>query len=274
MRLQTSVEIPDFGFKIEPDAKVLIMGSCFAENIGQKLCALAGVIKNPFGVIYNPLSIAKCVEILHNGYIFTDKNLEFRDGLWHSFLHHGSFSKPSQNEVLALINREKVTDVDTLILTLGTAYIYSRSGEVVANCHKFPEREFARRLASVDECTEALAKIAATYKNAKIIFTVSPIRHLRDGLAANFLSKSTLRIAIDNLIKAEPQRAFYFPSYEILMDELRDYRFTAEDMCHPTPQATDYIYDIFSKATLAPLSIDIIEQKAKIERQSAHRPLH
>lgn len=274
MKFLTPVLLPHYPFQIEAKDKVLVMGSCFAQHIADRMAALGSVVDNPFGVVYNPLSIASCLQILHDGRQFTVSDLSFRDSLWHSFAHHGSFSAPTPEEVLARINRDAQREFDYIILTLGTAYVYQLDGVVVANCHKFPENEFSRRLASVDECYHSLERVAALYPKARIVLTVSPIRYLRDGLSQNSLSKATLRLAIDRLVTAMPERAFYFPSFEILVDELRDYRFTTDDMCHPTPQAVEYIWDRFSAAFLSADALARLSDALCAAKHLSHRPLH
>lgn len=274
MKFLTPVILPNFDFKISPKDRVLVVGSCFAQSIGDRLAVLDGVVNNPFGVLYNPLSIADAADALKQGRQFSASDLVFRDGLWHSFAHHGSFSDSNAGEVLRRINRTPAPDFDYIIITLGSAYVYERSGVVVANCHKFPEVEFTRRRANVGECADALKSIAELYPASKIILTVSPIRHLRDGLAANFLSKSTLRLAIAEIAEFLPQQVFYFPSYEILTDELRDYRYTTADMCHPTEQAAAYIFEKFSACALSDSTIQTITQAEKQAKHNAHRPLH
>lgn len=274
MKFLTSVLLPHYPFQIEVDDKVLVMGSCFAQHMADRMEPLGSVVGNPFGVVYNPLSIALCLQMLHDGRQFAASDLSFRDSLWHSFAHHGSFSAPTADQVLSRINRESRREFDYIIVTLGTAYVYERDGVVVANCHKFPESEFTRRLVSVDECYESLERVAMLYPKARIVLTVSPIRYLRDGLSQNSLSKATLRLAVDWLVSRMPERAFYFPSFEILVDELRDYRFTTDDMCHPTPQAVEYIWDRFSASVLSDASLARLSDAVRAAKYLSHKPLH
>ncbi len=275
MKLQTVVNINTAPFLIEKSSRVLVVGSCFAENIGGKLSKVEGVevYNNPCGVVYNPLSVERAVEIFKRGEKFSEQDLLHRDGLWHSMDFHGSFSGVDKDAVLKGINREAVDNVDIVIVTLGSAYVYFRDGRVVANCHKFPEKEFSRRRISVEESLLALKKIAGAYPTAKFIVTLSPIRHLRDGLSENFVSKATLRVAIEEFCREDSGSRVYFPAYEILMDELRDYRFTAEDMCHPTPQTATYIWERFSEQYLTKEYREAVLEALKRERHNAHRPL-
>lgn len=277
MKLTTQVALPVAPFKIGVDDRVLVVGSCFAEHTATKLASAASlchtIYSNPFGVLYNPLSIARCVSILRRGEQFTQSDLIECDALWHSMDFHGSFSAPTSSEVLSRINRQPVEQIDVIIITLGTAYVYFRQGRVVANCHKLPEREFTRRRISVDEAVGALNHLAQLYPDAKFVCSLSPIRHLRDGLIENSASKAILRLALDQFCAAAPSERVYFPAYEMMNDELRDYRFTEVDMCHPTLQARDYIWEKFASAMLTEeLQTQVIEGQ-RAARAAAHRSL-
>ncbi len=281
LKLQTSVTIPTPPFQIARDSRVLIVGSCFAENIGSRLELISmveewgerSVYCNPSGIVYNPLSVATAVETIRYGKEFTASDLREHGGLWHSMEHHGKFSASTPSEVLAKINREAVESVDYIIVTLGTAFVYFMDGRAVSNCHKIPEREFQRRKITVEESLLALERIAAAYPSAKVIVTLSPIRHLRDGLSENSLSKATLRVAIDEFCSKDRASRVYFPAYEILLDELRDYRFTTEDMCHPTEQTREYIWERFAEVFLHSSVVDSVKEAQRAERAAAHRPL-
>lgn len=277
MKLTTPVTLPVAPFKIGVNDRVLVVGSCFAEHTAAKLASAATIgytiYSNPFGVLYNPLSIARCVSILRRGEQFAESDLVERDGLWHSLDFHGSFSAPTSGEVLSRINRQAVGQLDVIIVTLGTAYVYFREGRVVANCHKLPEREFSRRRISVDEAVGALNHLAQLYPDAKFVCSLSPIRHLRDGLIENSASKAILRLALDQFCAAAPKERFYFPAYEMMNDELRDYRFTEVDMCHPTLQARDYIWEKFASLMLCDeLQAQVVEGQ-RAARAAAHRSL-
>lgn len=277
MKLITEVCLPAAPFKISSADRTLVIGSCFAEFTASKL-ALADqnhtyIYSNPFGVVYNPLSIARCVEIFRSGEQFGAADLVQRDGLFHSMDFHGSFSAPTASEVLSKINRAPIDDLDVIIVTLGTAYVYFRQGRVVANCHKLPEAEFTRQRISVDQTVAALNGLAELYPKAKFVCSLSPIRHLRDGLSENSASKATLRLALDQFCAASPQTRIYFASYEILLDELRDYRFTKSDMCHPTEQACQYIFEKFANLLLTPEFQQKIADGQRIVRHASHQPL-
>ena len=287
MNFQTTVELPaDFSSVSHAD-QILLMGSCFAENMGNFLReGKFQVDMNPFGILYNPLSIGAAWKEIRNGKVYEESDLFFYKGLWHSSMHHGSFSAESPCLVLQHINdrlqqaHERVQRLDWLMLTFGTAYVYEQkdTGKVVANCHKLPEKQFTRRLLSVDEIVAEyqalIADLTALRPQARLLFTVSPIRHQRDGMHANQLSKATLLLAIDRLQQLFPGRVCYFPSYEIVLDELRDYRFYAEDMVHPSPLAVRYLWQRFSDACFSPETLRILEAVDDIRRDLEHCPFH
>lgn len=263
------------------------MGSCFAENIGERmtnLCFETDV--NPFGIIYNPASLAQSLLRLVKNEPFSESDLAFNDGLWHSFMHHGNFSGDNKTEVITKINnrlkfsREFLKQASFLFITLGTARIFERkeTETVVSNCHKFPASCFCNSRLSVTEIVNLMSEsFSAVWKinpDIKVIFTVSPIRHLKDGAVENQLSKSTLLLAIDNLVHHFGDKCAYFPSYEIVMDELRDYRFYAEDMTHISPVAVDYIWEKFEKTVIDKESMDIIKKISDMRKSLQHRPFN
>lgn len=287
MNFQTYVELPVGLPPVTHAGRILLMGSCFAENIGKQLAdAKFQLDLNPFGILYNPFSLsAALVEIL-KGKAYQEEDLFFFKDLWHSPMHHGSFSASTANETLVNINsrmqqaHQSIQELDWLMLTFGTAYVYEQkeTGRVVSNCHKLPENRFTRRLLSVEEIvseyTSLIASMTARNPNLKILFTVSPIRHIRDGMHANQLSKSTLLLAIHRLQQQFPDKVFYFPSYEIVLDELRDYRFYADDMLHPSPLAVRYLWNRFSETFFSPETKEIISSAEDISRDLAHKPFH
>ena len=287
MNFQTSVELPAGLPAIRHADHILLMGSCFAENIGALLSdAKFRLELNPFGILYNPLSISSALREIATKKEYTEKDLFAYRGLWHSPMHHGSFSASTPEETLQHINvrfqqaRKAMQQLDWLMLTFGTAYVYEQkeTGKVVANCHKLPESNFNRRLLLVDEIvdeyTSLITSLAARNPNLKILFTVSPIRHIRDGMHANQLSKSTLLLAIDRLQQLFPQHVFYFPSYEIVLDELRDYRFYADDMLHPSTLAVRYLWERFSETFFSADTKQIMAEVEDIRRDLAHKPFH
>jgi len=284
----TEIQIPEFPSQMDYSKSMMLFGSCFSENIGQKLIDLKfDVDMNPFGILYNPESIANSLRILLEKRTFTENDLFQDQGLWNSFYHHSRFSDVDQDAALGKINyrisssHEFLKKADFLIITFGTAWIYElrRTGQVVSNCHKIPAGEFKRFRLGVSEITnvyrELLEQIWKFNPGLKVIFTVSPIRHWKDGAVENQLSKASLLLAIDQLIKGfGEQGCTYFPSYELMMDELRDYRFYAEDMLHISPVAIDYIFERFSKVMITKESMDVSKKVMKVRKAFEHRPVN
>lgn len=286
MQLTTPVHINPLPVQLGYRQHVLLMGSCFATGMGERMRQLKLTVNvNPFGVLYNPLSLAAGLRMLMEEKPLTVDDLQYANGLWFSFYHHGSFSHPDRDEALARINAELARSAgflkktDTLILTLGTAYVYEhkRSGMVVSNCHKLPAGDFERRMMSVDEVygclSQLLSGLTAYRKGLKATITVSPIRHLKDGAHANQLSKATLLLAVDRLCRQFDSVA-YFPAYEILLDELRDYRFYADDMLHPSEKAADYIWQRFEEAAFAETDRKVMSEIDKVIAAYHHRPFN
>lgn len=264
----------------------LAVGSCFAENMGARLSDLRlPTAINPFGILYNPISIAHCLNYLVTDAIFTENDIFETQGLWHSWQHHGKFSSPKKDEILRGVNeslseaRQFFKNVKRLIITLGTAnvFIEKQSGEVVANCHKVPASHFDRKRLSVDDIVESLSqcfnKITAQNNDIQVIITVSPIRHIKEGLIENQRSKAVLLLATEALCNKLPN-VHYFPAYEIMMDDLRDYRFYEADMIHPNNQAIDYIWQAFSDTFFTDDTKKIIDDVRKVQLMQQHRPLH
>ena len=287
MRLTTPVELPKRDFNITYNSQMMVLGSCFAENIGRRLaaCKFRADI-NPFGILYNPLSIATALKRIVSGELFNEESPEFvfHGERWHSMLHHGDFSRREKADAINAINERlsaahsAMKNLSILTLTFGTAYVYKRKcdGTVVGNCHKMPASDFIRSLLTVDEAVEALAplleELCTAQPGLKIVLTVSPIRHLRDGAHGNQVSKATLLLAVEELCRRLPGRVFYFPAYEIVLDELRDYRFYDEDMTHPSSLAADYIWECFKNSYFDEATNSLSMQMEEIARALAHRP--
>jgi len=238
--------------------KIMLIGSCFAENIGEKLTKYKFTTDvNPFGILFNPMSIAQSLNTLSNSFLFQESDLHFHNGEWISFLHHGKFSHPDKTQCLETINeklvesREFLQNADFLILTFGSTVAYSYKGNIVANCHKVPQKEFEKQMFSVldivSNLQKSIEKIKSINKNIRLIFTVSPVRYIKNDMTENALSKAQLIVATHELIRCI-SNSYYFPAFEIMMDDLRDYRFYNEDMIHPSPLAIDYIWENFSSA--------------------------
>lgn len=287
-QFQTIVDIPEYAWKTGYAKQNMFIGSCFTENVGMHMETLKYQVDiNPFGILYNPMSVATCLEILLHEKEFSEKDLYQHNGLWHSFNHHGRFSSNDKNTCLNNINsRIKsssafLKQTNFLFITFGTAWIYRRkvNNEVVSNCHKIPAKEFMRERLSVNSIVEKytilLNKLWQVNPNVKVVFTVSPIRHWKDGAIENQRSKSTLLLAVDALQRQfENQQCAYFPSYEIMMDELRDYRFYADDMLHPTNLAVQHIWQIFEQALINKESVTISSKIRKIINAVRHRPIN
>lgn len=281
MKLYTSVNISPSEKKIGYKDKILLLGSCFADNIGAKFAEhyFQNTI-NPYGTLYNPASIAKAV--LDIGYRISDIGLVEHKTLWHSLAHHGSFSHMDKEILIQrcedanrLMNNALNT-ATTIIVTFGTAWVYEYEGQVVANCHKLPANRFAHRSMTVNEIVALWQPIVASMPDKQWIFTVSPIRHIKDGLHANQLSKAILLQAIDQLCRLSTRchQLSYFPAYEIMLDELRDYRFYAEDMVHPSSVAVDYIWQRFVETYMTMDTQNEMRTLHQLWRDRQHRFLH
>ena len=266
---------------------VLMLGSCFSDKIGARLInGMVDVVVNPFGTTYNPLSLSSCVEWLVSGRMVADSELFAANGVYNHFMFHSRFSGVDAQGTAQAMNaslakgRGQLASCSHLFVTLGTSFVYrlADSGEVVNNCHKLPSSRFLRSLCSIDELTSAIGSIATMVHEfnpaAKVVFTVSPIRHLADGLAMNHLSKSLLTVATHTVVSANAGYCYYFPAFEILNDDLRDYRFYAADMAHPSELAVDYIWTLFKEAFFAPVERQGVEQCERLSRMLAHRPVN
>ena len=264
--------------RIGYDTPLLLLGSCFTDEVGGKLQAAGfDLLCNPFGTLYNPLSIASCLQRAVDNRPMQADELVWHDGLWHSWLHHSRFSHSDREQCLSHCNdairqtHDFLERKPLLMVTFGTAWVFYHQGRVVANCHKLPSQQFERRRLSVREIVEVWQPLSARLA-CPIIFTVSPIRHLADGAHGNQLSKATLMLAVDSMVNANPQ-TYYFDSYELLMDELRDYRFYARDMCHPSDMAVDIVWERFQETYMSAETRDCLRRQEKAYIQSQHRPI-
>lgn len=285
MKLRTEVEIKHLTTNIEHHKPVLLLGSCFAQNIGQKLIeAKFSVRTNPMGVLYNPVSVGNCIDILMNAKTINPEELEHANGRWFSFDCHTKLADSNREQCAKIINRAIVDgnnfmqQANFMIVTFGTAMVYrlAQSQRVVANCHKLPACNFSRQLLEpqqiVDEWRIIINRLLHCNPTLQIIFTVSPIRHWSDGAANNQLSKAILHIAVHQLVSEFPEAAHYFPAYEIMMDELRDYRFYADNMLHPSTLAIEYIWEKFRQFAFNDRTNELIDKIDAISRASNHRP--
>ena len=315
MNFLSKVDIPASDLRIDYKSNLVFIGSCFADNISAQFASRKfKVLANPLGTIYNPLSIALMVKNIADGKVFGEEDV-FQDtrcdGLWHCWDAHSSLSGATKEECIGKLNaaatqaRDFLKKANVIFITLGSAFVYSLNGNVVANCHRQDPRQFERRLISVDEAAEAIQKIVAQLRDmnrdARIVFTVSPIRHLGDGAHGNNLSKATVLLAINKEIATSPlaprndnaSRASagvysricetqqscasrndtvdYFPSYEIVMDELRDYRFYSDDMIHLSKTAEEYIFERMVETYCSEKTRADIARVEKFMKMANHR---
>ncbi len=284
MNFRTKVELPEKVTKIRHSDRLILFGSCFVENIGNLLSANKFVCDvNPYGVLYNPFSIADGLRRIMRKPVYGQDELFQWEGMWHSWMHHGSFSADSPEECLQRINgrmyaaAEGLSVADWLIVTWGTSFVYIHDGAVVGNCHKLPAASFERSCMNVDEIIGLWRTLLTELKDKnpklKVLFTVSPIRHAKDGMHGNQLSKARLLLAVDELCN-EFDHCFYFPSYEILMDELRGYRFYADDMLHPSALAVEYIWNCFCRTYFSDETLRVMKEWNEIQKGLQHKPFH
>lgn len=270
---------------IDYKASVFLIGSCFSQEIGEKLSHFQfNTLSNPFGVIFHPLAIERLLRdsIEETNYGVSD--LIEHEGLWCSLFHHSQFNRKDPEWVIQKLNQGRKNTTEFLkrsthvFITLGTSWVYrwQESGEIVANCHKIPQKQFDKILLSLEELSNSLTRtikmIHQLNPAIKIVFTVSPIRHLRDGFRENQISKSQLHLAIES--NMQHANTFYFPAYEIVQDDLRDYRFYTDDMLHPSPKAVDYIWTQLYTHWFSSSCDPIIKKVDSINRSLAHRPNH
>ena len=277
MKFRTEIEIAPLDVRFGYENRTLALGSCFASHIADRLArARFHVTANPTGILFNPLSIAAAVRAF--GTEVRREELQHDAERWFHFGFHGDFAAPTAEEALRRMNAARragagaLRAADRVILTLGTAWVYEREGEVVANCHRRPAAEFTRRRLPVAEIVETLAAlIEGPFAGKEVLLTVSPVRHLGDGLAGNAVSKATLRLAAEQLTERFKCSA-YFPAFEILTDDLRDYRFYADDLVHPAPQAVAYVWEKFAPAVLTDEALRLLPEAEAIVAAAAHRP--
>ena len=286
LKLCTAVEKPVSMPALHYGEDMLMLGSCFADQMGKRLMNMKFACDvNPYGTLYNPCSISRALREIIEEKEYLAQDLYFYNGCWHSAMHHGDFSRVQQAETLRLINEriskahQHLSSLKHLFITFGTAWVYEADNCVVSNCHKRQESDFVRRRLSVEEIVDDYGKLMdqllVDYPDMDVTFSVSPIRHIRDGLHENQLSKATLLIAIDTLREnLHSERIHYFPAYELMMDELRDYRFYAADMAHPSEVAEQLIWERFVEYTMNAATKEQMKEVENVERMLCHRPLH
>ncbi|SHL12007.1 GSCFA family protein [Chitinophaga jiangningensis] len=286
MQFHLSFPVDTLENAIQHSDKLLLMGSCFAEEIGGKLEAnYFDTLINPHGILFNPLSITHALTTYLDGKVYAKNDLFLHDDLWHSWDHHSRFSGTDPEQVLGEINRHQqqaaaqLENADWLILTLGSAYAYhlKEGNRLVANNHKVAGANFYKRLCSAEEIITSLDNVMHRlfFRNRKvnILFTVSPVRYIRDGVVENNLSKAVLLQAVHHLVN-KFARLYYFPAYELVIDDLRDYRFYKEDMVHPNEQAIDYVWGKVVEHCIHPQSQLLLKQLTELNKAAAHRPFN
>lgn len=285
MRWQTETRISPFPFSLGHKDQMLLLGSCFSENMGNRLAYFKfNTCQNPLGIIYNPLSLLHNVRVLASEKLYTPADLKQSNGVYFSYDHHSRYSAASADQTLENINtslteaRESLPNTNVAFITLGTAFYWwlKDGNRVVNNCHKQPGKWFEQRKASVNEVRSALAETVVLLQKRspgiEVVFTISPIRHLKHGSVGNQLSKSTLIVAAQELA-AGLAKVHYFPSYELVLDDLRDYRWYEEDLIHPNKMATDYIWERFGASLLNENTLNLLPQIDQAQKMLKHRPM-
>lgn len=279
MKFRTEIESAPLGVSIGYENRLLSLGSCFAAHIARQLARVKfRVAENPSGILFNPLSIAEAIRSYAEVRPVRREELGFDGEVWYHFGFHSDFSAPTPEEALQRMNAAREAGAaalrasDRVLLTFGTAWVYSREGVVAANCHRRPAAEFVRRRMEVAEILDCVTELlAGPLAGKEIILSVSPVRHIGDGLAGNAASKAALRLAADELTQRF-DRVHYFPAFEILTDDLRDYRFYADDLVHPAPQAVAYVWERFVETALTDEARGLLPRIEAIVAAAAHRP--
>jgi hypothetical protein len=283
MHLRTTFTFDRSADRISYNTPVMFIGSCFASETGAKMSeGKMSVLINPTGVVYNPVSVGNTIEIILENRVFNEKDIYSYKGVNHSFAHYTDFSSEDRFQVLAKINSANeraagfLKKARFLFITFGTARVYrfKETGMIVSNCHKLPSSQFSREILSVDDITlswnDILNRLQSFNPDIRVIFTISPVRHWKDGAHGNQVSKSILFLAVENLLKHRIVSG-YFPAYELIMDDLRDYRYYTEDMLHPSPTAIDYIWNAFSDCYFDPETTNLWKEVQGITKARDHR---
>jgi len=289
MQFTTPIPIEKSNYQIDYNSKIVSLGSCFAVNIGEKFehYKFQNSI-NSFGILFHPLALEKIISKAILKDEFSEEDIFFHNERWHSFDVHSDLSVSDKALFLKTLNENlqslhnDLVESSHIIITLGTSWVYRNlnTEKVVANCHKVPQKQFKKELLSVEDIKNSLGKIiekiASVNKKTKIIFTISPVRHIKDGFVENQWSKANLISALHQTLQSENCNlsTAYFPSYEIMMDELRDYRFYAEDMIHPNPTAIDYIWKRFSETWISGEAFSVLQEVESIQKGLNHRPFN
>jgi lysophospholipase L1-like esterase len=291
MLFTTQISIPKNPNPIDYNSKIVSLGSCFAENIGEKFQYFKFQnTTNPFGIIFNPVSIERIIDRVVNDLLFTEEDIFFHNERWHCFEVHSDLSYSDKGEFLVNLNqilketKKQLLEATHIIITYGTSWVYREIDKdaIVANCHKVQQKQFAKELLTAKTIQENIKNTTRLIQSinpyCNFIFTVSPVRHLKDGFVENQVSKAHLISVIYQVLKESAicnlKSAIYFPSYEIMMDELRDYRFYAEDMLHPSPVAIDYIWERFKEASISESAYETMDAVESVQKSLQHRPFN
>ena len=287
MKFRTELQVSPQDNPISYNSKIFLLGSCFVENIGEKLEYFKFQnYRNPFGILYHPAALENFLRKAVEGYEFTEKDLFFHNERYHCFDAHSELSNVDSQELLDDLNsnlkhtKDYLLNASHVIITLGTAwnYYHLESNTFVANCHKLPQKAFKKQLMSTENITSKLKSIQNLLSNLndeiQIIFTISPVRHIKDGIIENQLSKAHLITAVHNLLYSNNFNSNYFPSYEIMMDDLRDYRFYKEDLLHPNTTAISYIWNKFTEAWIKKETLLTMDKIELIQKGLSHKPFN
>jgi hypothetical protein len=285
VNFRTNIQLQKEENQIDYTSKLLLIGSCFSENISKKLAYYKfDVASNPFGILFNPKAIETLIERFLNQKTYAEKDVFLLNERWHCFDAHSDLSATDKNELLQNLNNavkstnKRLKESSHIIITLGTSWVYKfvETNAVVGNCHKVPQKKFTKDLLSIDEISASLKnicnRISAINPKATIIFTVSPVRHIKDGFVENSLSKAHLISAIHKILNVVNGR--YFPSYEMMMDDLRDYRFYNSDMVHPNETAVDYIWEHFIHVWIQENTFSVMKEVETVQKGLAHKPFN
>ena len=287
MQFRTQISISKSNYLIDYNSKILSLGSCFAVNMAEKLDYFKFQNScNPFGILFHPLAIEKLINFAVSKKQFTENDIFFYKERWHCFDVHSDLSNSSKEELLESLNtiitstNQQITESTHIIITYGTSWVYRNieSDSIVANCHKVLQKQFEKELLTIEEIEKSIANtiklIHNVNPNCTIIFTVSPVRHIKDGFVENQWSKANIISALHGTFDFRLSTINYFPSYEIMMDELRDYRFYAEDMLHPNQVAIDYIWKRFKETTISETSFAVMDEVESIQKSLSHKPFN
>jgi len=285
MKFRTKIKIPKEKNTINYNSQIVLFGSCFTENIETHLNHFQfQSVSNSHGILFNPKSIEKAIDDCVNLKEYNQHDLNYFDDIWLSFNHHTKFSSVYLAEILNQINKDIkrtykiLQNASHVLITLGTSWVYryNETESLVANCHKVPQRNFKKEILSINENIEIIRQMVSLIHSINnkitVVFTVSPVRHLKDGFVENTQSKASLLSAIHQVIDNET--VFYFPSYEIMMDDLRDYRFYKKDLLHPNEIAMDYIWDVFKQTWINENSFPLMKEIENIQKSLSHIPFN